>query len=137
MSILKDNKGVTLIEILIVIAIIAIIGAIVIPNFLGGTDRARLRSDLQSTQVIRSAMDLYQVENGAAPSGINADDIFARLYEERYLTTRLESGDTQTSGLTWILDNGLIFLQVSSDFPSSLISGLSPQDLSLIQGLPN
>lgn len=132
-GILKKNKGVTLIEVLIVLAIIAIIGAIILPNFIGGTDRARLRSDLQSTQVIRNAVDLYRVENGAVPVGTDANAVLTRLREANYLTAQLADDAAQTEGLRWIWMGEAIYLYPRSAIDADILAGLSPQDLALIR----
>jgi len=63
-----STKGFTLLELLIALAVLAIIAAILIPNFFATTDRARLRSDVQSTRVIQNAMELYRAERGDYPA---------------------------------------------------------------------
>jgi len=62
---MKTNKGFSLMELTIVLAILAIIAVIIIPRFMNTTDRARLRGDVQSVRVIQNAMDLYQAERGS------------------------------------------------------------------------
>ena len=61
-------KGFTLIEILIVVAILAILAMISIPNFLNAQIRAkvaRMQSDLQA---VASAIEMYALDRGALPS---------------------------------------------------------------------
>ncbi len=58
------KKGFTLIELLIVVAIIGILAAIAIPNFMNAQVRAkigRVYSDLRS---IHTAIEMYSVDNG-------------------------------------------------------------------------
>ena len=80
----KITKGFTLLELLIVLAIIAIIAAILIPNFFATTDRARLRSDIQSARVIQNAIGLYQAERSSAPTG-SVTQIIEHLYQMGFL----------------------------------------------------
>lgn len=61
------NKAFTLIELLIVVAIIAILAAIAVPNFLEAQTRAkvsRVRNDLRT---IATAMESYFVDNNRYP----------------------------------------------------------------------
>jgi prepilin-type N-terminal cleavage/methylation domain-containing protein len=65
------QKGFTLVELLIVAIILAILAAIVVPQFASSTTDAQesaLRSDLAG---IRAAIDLYRQQHGAYP-GVNA-----------------------------------------------------------------
>jgi len=66
------NQGFTLIELLIVAIMLAILAAIVIPQFSGTTQSAQeaaLRSDLAG---IRSAITLYRQEHGVFPGAAAA-----------------------------------------------------------------
>ena len=57
-------KGFSLIELVIVVVIIAIIGAIAIPKMSRGAAGAGDSALIQDLSVLRSALDLYQTENG-------------------------------------------------------------------------
>lgn len=59
---LSDSQGFTLIELIIVIALIAIIGAMLIPSFSETTKRAKIKTDINSLRVIQNAIDLYEIE---------------------------------------------------------------------------
>ncbi len=61
------KKGFTLIELLIVVAIIGILAAIAVPNFLNAQMRskiARVEGDFQS---IATAFEMYRLDNGDLP----------------------------------------------------------------------
>ncbi|MEC8429405.1 MAG: type II secretion system major pseudopilin GspG [Pseudomonadota bacterium] len=65
---MKTQSGFTLIEIMVVVVIIGILGALVVPNFLGQADETRItaaRSDISS---IGNALDLYRLHNHNYPS---------------------------------------------------------------------
>ena len=94
------TKGFTLLELLIALAIIAIIAAILIPNFFATTDRARLRSDIQSARVIQNAMELYRAERGAYPTG-NINEILDRLYATDFLSAQ---ATPQTELAVWAIE---------------------------------
>jgi len=63
-------RGMTLIELLIVIAILAILAALVIPRFGSATDDARDSAAQRQLQVVRNAVAHYQAEHVLAPVGI-------------------------------------------------------------------
>jgi general secretion pathway protein G len=62
----RKTAGFSLIELVIVVVIIAIIGAIAIPKMSRGAAGAADSAVLQDLSVLRSAIDLYQTENGGA-----------------------------------------------------------------------
>lgn len=98
---MKKYKGLTLMELTIVLAIIAIIAAILIPVFLLTTDRARLRGDIQSARVIQQAMDTYRIERGrpVADGSSDVDEILTGLVEAGYIRRRNRT--IQTTGAAW------------------------------------
>lgn len=53
----KNNQGFSLVELIIVIAIMAILVAIVVPNFIGYIDKARKARDLEMARVLGTALD--------------------------------------------------------------------------------
>ena len=53
----------TLVEIMIVVAIIALLASIAVPNFLRSRKRSQATHVLQDLRVIDSAVDLYAIEN--------------------------------------------------------------------------
>lgn len=60
----QSSRAFTLIEIMIVVAIIALIAAIALPNMLRARKRAQAVSILTDLRLIDEAMDQYAIENG-------------------------------------------------------------------------
>ncbi|MCL1995933.1 MAG: prepilin-type N-terminal cleavage/methylation domain-containing protein [Defluviitaleaceae bacterium] len=130
----KIEKGLTLMEIVIVLAIVAIIGAIVAPNLFGTTERARLRSDIQSTIVLRNALDLYRLETGAQ-IGASIDQVLQMLQTNGYIAGQVSS--PQTEGASWVLSNDQILLVVPADIASNtqLTNSLTQTERSVVQNI--
>lgn len=66
----KMNKGFTLVEIMIVVAIIALLAAIAVPNFLRARKRSQATRILEDLRLLDSATDQYAIET-AKTSGMN------------------------------------------------------------------
>jgi len=65
----KNQRGFTLVEMMLVVIIIATLAAMVVPHFAGRAQEAKIAaatSDIQSS--IASALDLYEADNGAYPT---------------------------------------------------------------------
>lgn len=67
---MKRSLGFTLIELLTVIAIIAILSAIIFPVYARAKDSANRSSDITSLNSIRTALQLYRVDQGGYPPAL-------------------------------------------------------------------
>ncbi|MBZ0224346.1 MAG: type II secretion system major pseudopilin GspG [Dokdonella sp.] len=63
-----DNRGFTLIEILVVVVILGILAAIVVPKVMDRPGEARIVKAHQDISSIGSALNLYKLDNYAYPS---------------------------------------------------------------------
>ena len=59
----KNRGGFTLVEIMIVVAIIALLAAIAVPNFLRARKRSQATRCLEDLRIIDAADDQYAIEN--------------------------------------------------------------------------
>jgi general secretion pathway protein G len=66
------QKGFTLVELLIVVIILAILAAIVVPQFTATTDDAKVAALDSTLGNIRSAIDLYYQQHGKYPGAVTA-----------------------------------------------------------------
>jgi len=61
-------KGFTLIEIMVVVVILGVLGALIIPNIIGRPDEARVTAARSDIQQIGNSLELYRLDNGQYPS---------------------------------------------------------------------
>jgi len=66
----KRHEGFTLVEIMIVVAIIALLAAIAVPNFLRARKRSQATRILEDLRLLDSAMDQYAIDTSKT-SGFN------------------------------------------------------------------
>lgn len=73
----------TLIELLIVVAIIGILAAIAVPNFLNAQIRARVARTYSDIKAQGTALDMYRLDNNMYPMSFNGQSPyeFPRLHE--------------------------------------------------------
>ncbi len=65
---LATKGGFTLIEVMVVIAILSILAVMVFPKLVGRTDEARRVAALAQIKNVEQGLELYRLDNGAAPS---------------------------------------------------------------------
>jgi general secretion pathway protein G len=61
----KKGKGFTLVELLVVVAILAILAAALLPKFLGYTDNAREAQTMADLSTMKSVVEIYAADEGA------------------------------------------------------------------------
>ena len=70
---MKKNKhrkqaGFTLIELMVVVVIIAILAGLIIPRFMGETDKAKQAKAKMQIESLESALKMYKLDNGSYPT---------------------------------------------------------------------
>jgi type II secretion system protein G len=102
---MKATRAFTLIELLIVVAIIAILAAIAVPNFLEAQTRSkvsRVRADLRS---LKLALEAYRTDNNGYPTGRDCADITKPGYPEGPSKYRLILVTTPIAYITSLPDD--------------------------------
>lgn len=64
----RRARGFTLIEIMVVVAILGILAALVVPKIMGRPDEARIVAAKQDIAAIRQALNLYRLDNLRYPT---------------------------------------------------------------------
>ena len=63
----KTMSGFTLIEILIVVVILGILGAVVVPNILSRPDTARVQAAQTDLRALSQTLEIYRLDNFQYP----------------------------------------------------------------------
>ena len=113
------HAGFTLVEIMIVVAIIALLAAIAVPNFLRSRKRSQATQVLEDLRIIDSATDQYAIENNkSSGAAIGWADV------QKYVKTGTR---LYTSGGTDIMGNAFTLPTVDSTpkVPTATFNALS------------
>ena len=97
-TIRKKNAGFTLIELMIVMAIIGVLAVIAVPSYVGAMKHAREAVLKEDLHVLRDAIDSYTSDKQKAPQSL--DD----LIQDGYLKTIPDDPMTHSKD-TWVTDS--------------------------------
>jgi prepilin-type N-terminal cleavage/methylation domain-containing protein len=89
----RTQGGFTLIELIVVMAIVALLAGIAAPRYFNAVDRAKANSLRASLTVMRDALDKFAADKGRYPDSLD------QLVQERYLRQLPEdplTGSTQS-----------------------------------------
>lgn len=64
----RDQRGFTLIELMVVVVILSILAAVVIPRVMDRPEQARISATKNNIRAIMSALDLYKLDNYDYPT---------------------------------------------------------------------
>ena len=65
---IKDQRGFTLIELMVVIVILGVLAGLIIPRIMGRPEEARRMKARVQIESIETALKLYKLDNGSYPS---------------------------------------------------------------------
>ncbi|HKF47997.1 MAG TPA: type II secretion system protein [Terracidiphilus sp.] len=94
----RAQSGFTLVELMLVMAIIGILAVVAIPSYIGAVRQAREAVLKEDLHVLRSAIDSYTADKQKAPQSL--DD----LKQEGYIRAIPEDPFTRSTD-TWVTDS--------------------------------
>ncbi len=98
----KSRKGgFPLVELMVVVAVIAILAAIAMPQFLSAADRARNAKETADIQIIKNATQLYMIDKN-----VDTPPTVENLYKEGYLTEHVKTAKDKEYTITYEVVNG-------------------------------
>ncbi|WP_319937630.1 type II secretion system major pseudopilin GspG [Sphingomonas qomolangmaensis] len=67
-NVAENEAGLTLVEMIVVLAIIALVAALIVPNVIGRPDEARVTVANTDIRTISAALKMYRLDNGSYPT---------------------------------------------------------------------
>ena len=99
-----NNKGFSLVELIVVIAIMAVLIGVLAPQFLKYVEKSRQSTDVQNVQAIKSAIEVYVADTGDSTNcTITVDGSTAEVPPAIIGTGKIEGiqASTKLKSKTW------------------------------------
>lgn len=93
----RNKKGFTLVELVVVIAILGVLAAIAVPRFINALDEAKNATDEANIKALQAAVNLYYLENSAYPSNLS-----------NLTSGYIDVIPTPNAGGSFVLTNGVV-----------------------------
>jgi general secretion pathway protein G len=77
------NKAFSLVELLIVVAILGILAAVVVPEYTNSSQRAKAAASRDNLRSLRNAIQLYAAQHNDVPPGYPNGDAFTTQQSNR------------------------------------------------------
>lgn len=78
--------GVTLLELMVAVAIIAVLLTLAVPNFINARRRAKASSCANNLKLLYEAGQLYRMEQGSGVTTVDASTLYTQGYTEEALS---------------------------------------------------
>ena len=119
----KKRKGFTIVELVIVIAVIAILAGVLIPTFASIIDKANQSSDIQAVRQMNVLLKAESVDKT-----LSFNNVIEIVSEAGYDTKEKRTPKSNNHGFYWHSDTNTIIL-VKTTNPAELIYPLDNEEL--------
>ena len=89
---MKDQKGFTLIEIMVVIIILGMLAGLVLPRILGQEETAKRKVAMTQIRALEGGLDHYKLDNGSYPTTDQGFDALIRKPESGRVPMKWREG---------------------------------------------
>ena len=96
----KNNKGFTLVELIVVVAILAVITVVVAPQYLEYVEKSRIGTDENTIGEVAHVAEITWVEKKAGDDSFGTSEITVNVKVEGDGTFTIESTETAATGKT-------------------------------------
>jgi type IV pilus assembly protein PilA len=122
MNIIKNNKGFTIIELMIAVAIIGILAAIAVPAYSNYTNRAKASEALTLADSAKTAVSEYYQSNGTPPTSNTQAGLAASITGTNTASVAVGAGGSIVAITTSLGAAGPVTFSMT---PSSSTAGIS------------
>jgi len=118
----KNNKGFTLVELIVVLVILAILAAILVPTLLGWIDKARSEKDYSTAQTVRVAAQAM-IDQAYGDGKTTAGTDVANISAMSGTITQADSYGSKVLGTSGLAGVGSEVSAFSFEYSNGIITG--------------
>lgn len=89
---MKNQKGFTLIEIMVVVIILGLLAGLVLPRIMGQEEEARIKTTRTQIRALENALDSFKLDNGFYPSTDQGLEALIKKPETGRIPTKWREG---------------------------------------------
>jgi len=115
-----QSHGFTLLELLFVVAMIATLAAISVPNFLEAQMRSKIDRTEQQFEILADALDAYRLDQGDLPPNVVSEEMYRSTLARIQKAEATETSGTQTQPSGLFYSRSYSGRSQESPFPSLL-----------------